>query len=40
MNVSVLLLTALVMWLVNILAVWFPAKRAANIEPAIVTRSS
>jgi len=40
MNVSVLLLTALVMWFVNILAVWFPAKRAANIEPAIVTRSS
>lgn len=40
MNLSVLLLTGLVMWLVNILAVWFPAKRAANIEPAIVTRSS
>ncbi|MCJ8318026.1 MAG: ABC transporter permease [Colwellia sp.] len=40
MNLSVLLLTGLVMWLVNILAVWFPAKRAANIDPAIVTRSS
>jgi len=40
MNLSVLLLTGLVMWLVNILAVWFPAKRAANIEPAIVTRSA
>jgi putative ABC transport system permease protein len=40
MNVSVLLLTGLVMWIVNILAVWFPAKRAANIEPAIVTRSA
>ncbi|MCO4799440.1 MAG: ABC transporter permease [Colwelliaceae bacterium] len=40
MNVSVLLLTGLVMWVVNILAVWFPAKRAANIEPAIVTRSA
>ena len=40
MNVSVILLTGLVMWIVNILAVWFPAKRAANIEPAIVTRSA
>jgi putative ABC transport system permease protein len=40
MNVSVILLTGLVMWTVNILAVWFPAKRAANIEPAIVTRSA
>jgi putative ABC transport system permease protein len=40
MNLSVLLLTGLVMWIVNILAVWFPAKRAANIEPAIVTRSA
>jgi len=40
MNLSVLLLTGLVMWTVNILAVWFPAKRAANIAPAIVTRSA
>jgi putative ABC transport system permease protein len=40
MNVSVILMTGLVMWIVNILAVWFPAKRAANIEPAIVTRSA
>ena len=40
MNVSVLLLTGLVMWIVNLLAVWFPAKRAANIDPAIVTRSA
>jgi len=40
MNVSVLLLTGLVMWIVNILAVWFPARRAANIAPAIVTRSA
>jgi len=40
MNVSVLLLTGLAMWIVNILAVWFPAKRAANIAPAIVTRSA
>jgi len=40
MNLSVLLLTGLVMWIVNILAVWFPAKRAANIAPAIVTRSA
>ena len=40
MNVSVVLLTGLIMWIVNILAVWFPAKRAANIAPAIVTRSA
>jgi len=40
LNVGVILATALVMWLINILAVWFPAKRAANIEPAIVTRSA
>jgi putative ABC transport system permease protein len=40
MNLSVLLLTGLVMWIVNILAVWFPARRAANIAPAIVTRSA
>jgi len=39
-NLSVLLMTALLLWLVNILAVWFPAKRAANIAPAIVTRSA
>lgn len=39
-NLSVLLMTALLLWLANILAVWFPAKRAANIAPAIVTRSA
>lgn len=39
-NLSVLLMTALLLWVVNILAVWFPAKRAANIAPAIVTRSA
>jgi len=40
LNVSVIVLTGLVMWLINVLAVWFPAKRAANVEPAIVTRSA
>ena len=39
-NLSVLFMTALLLWIVNILAVWFPAKRAANIAPAIVTRSA
>jgi len=40
LNISVVLLTGLVMWLLNLLAVWFPAKRAANIAPAIVTRNA
>ena len=39
-NLSVLLMTALLLWVVDILAVWFPAKRAANIAHAIVTRSA
>ncbi len=40
LNISVMLATALFMWLINLLAVYFPAKRAANIAPAIVTRSA
>jgi len=40
LNISTMLLTALTMWVVNIVAVWFPAKRAANIAPAIVTRNA
>jgi putative ABC transport system permease protein len=39
-NMGILLMTALSLWLVNTLAVWFPAKRAANIAPAIVTRGT
>jgi putative ABC transport system permease protein len=39
-NLGVLLMTALLLWVVNTLAVWFPAKRAANIAPAIVTRGA
>lgn len=34
------LLIALVLWLINLLAASIPAKRAANIDPAIVTRSA
>jgi len=40
LDLSTMLFTALTMWIVNIIAVWFPAKRAANIAPAIVTRSA
>lgn len=40
LNISVLVITALLLWLVNMAAVWFPAKRAANVAPAIVTRSA
>ena len=39
-NMGILLMTALTLWLVNTLAVWFPAKRAANIAPTIVTRGT
>lgn len=39
-NLTVLVMTGLLLWLVNMLAVWFPARRAANIAPAIVTRSA
>lgn len=39
-NLTVLMMTGLLLWLVNMLAVWFPAKRAANIAPAIVTRGT
>ena len=38
MNVSLILLTALLIWLINIVAVWFPARQATKISPAIVTR--
>ncbi|GLX78350.1 ABC transporter permease [Thalassotalea insulae] len=39
-NVGIFAVTALALWLINLLAVWFPAKRAANVAPAIVTRSA
>ncbi len=39
-NMGILLMTAVTLWLVNVLAVWFPARRAANIAPAIVTRGA
>lgn len=39
-NLTVLVMTGLLLWLVNMLAVWFPARRAANIAPAIVTRGA
>ena len=32
--------TAIFIILINQLAVYFPAKRAANVEPAIVTRAA
>ena len=34
-----LVLTGLALWLVNIVAVWLPARRAANVPPSIVTRA-
>lgn len=40
LDVGVLLLVALSLWLINLIAVFIPAKRAANIAPAIVTRSA
>lgn len=40
MNFGVLIATGLLLWIVNTIAVWFPAKRAANVAPAIVTRSA
>lgn len=38
MNVSLILLCGLVLWLMNTLAVWFPARQATKIAPSIVTR--
>jgi putative ABC transport system permease protein len=34
------LLIASILWLLNLLAARVPAKRAADIDPAIVTRSA
>lgn len=40
LNIGVIVATGMAMWIINLFAVWFPAKRAANIAPAIVTRSA
>ena len=40
LNLSVLAGTAALIWVINTVAVWFPAKRAANVAPAIVTRTA
>ncbi|WP_448547098.1 ABC transporter permease [Thalassotalea fusca] len=40
LNLSVVLGTAALIWSINMVAVWFPAKRAANVAPAIVTRTA
>lgn len=40
LSFSVLGATGLLIWFINALAVWFPARQAANIAPAIVTRSA
>ena len=34
-----LVMTGLALWLINIFAVWLPARRAANVPPSIVTRA-
>ena len=38
MNFSLIVLCGLVLWLLNLLAVWFPARQATKIAPSIVTR--
>lgn len=40
LNVGAMLATAAGLWIINLLAVWWPARRAANVPPAIVTRSA
>jgi putative ABC transport system permease protein len=40
LDMSYIFATAFFIMLINQLAVYFPAKRAANVEPAIVTRSA
>ena len=40
LNLTVVLGTAALIWVINMVAVWFPAKRAANVAPAIVTRTA
>lgn len=40
LDMSYIFATAFVILIINQLAVYFPAKRAANVEPAIVTRAA
>jgi putative ABC transport system permease protein len=40
LDMSYIFATAFFILLINQLAVYFPAKRAANVEPAIVTRAA
>jgi putative ABC transport system permease protein len=40
LDLSYIFLTAFFILLINLLAVYFPSKRAANVEPAIVTRGA
>jgi len=40
LNLSVVLGTAALIWAINMIAVWFPARKAANVAPAIVTRTA
>lgn len=39
LDFGIVLYCALFIWLINIIAVWLPARRAAQVSPAIVTRS-
>ena len=40
LQMKYLFIVAFGLWMVNLASVYFPARRAAKIEPAIVTRSS
>lgn len=40
LNVGWLLVIALFIWIINLLATWYPAYQAASIAPAIVTKGS
>jgi putative ABC transport system permease protein len=40
LQIKYLFITAVGLWLVNMASVYFPARRAARIDPAIVTRSA
>jgi putative ABC transport system permease protein len=40
LQMKYLFIVAFGLWMVNLVSVYFPARRAAKIDPAIVTRSS
>ena len=40
LQVEYLIIVAVGLWIVNLAAVYFPARRAAQVDPAIVTRSA